>query len=120
LGGVREGADDRFDSLELQITATVMVVGSHRPSVRAAVIMLGFPGEETLDLTILLIGTEDEIRERVIRCREMWGFSNIVVPGDSMEVFAPIDASLARSWCQLKISHDRVGVERQHLQARSP
>ena len=95
LGWVREAAGDRFDSLELQIAAfAVNVVGSRRAAARNAS-MLGFPGEEALDLPIVLLGTEDELCERLIERRQKWGFSNIVVPGEAMEVFAPVVARLA-------------------------
>jgi probable F420-dependent oxidoreductase len=95
LGWVREAAGDRFDSLELQIAAfAVNVVGSRRAAARTAS-MLGFPGEEALDLPIVLLGTEDEICERLLERRERWGFSNIVVPGEAMEVFAPVVSRLA-------------------------
>ena len=95
LGWVREAAGDRFDSLELQIAAfAVNVVGSRRAAVRTAS-MLGFPGEEALDLPIVLLGTEDELCERLIERRQKWGFSAIVVPGEAMEVFAPVVARLA-------------------------
>jgi probable F420-dependent oxidoreductase len=92
---VREAAGDRFDSLELQIVAfAVNVVGSRRAAARTAS-MLGFPGEEALDLPIVLLGTEDELCERLIERRERWGFSNVVVPGEAMEAFAPVVARLA-------------------------
>jgi probable F420-dependent oxidoreductase len=95
LGWVREAAGDRFDSLELQIAAfAVNVVGSRRAAARTAS-MLGFPGEEALDLPVVLIGTEDELVERLLERREKWGFSNVVVPGEAMEVFAPVVARLA-------------------------
>ena len=94
LEWVRQAAGDRFDSLEIQTTASVMVVGSRRAAARSAM-MLGFPGEEALDLPILLIGTVDEICERLLERRERWGFSNVVVPGESMEIFAPVVARLA-------------------------
>ena len=95
LEWVRAAAGDRFDSLELQIAAfAVNVVGSRRAAARTAS-MLGFPGEEALDLPIVLLGTEDELCERLLERREKWGFSNIVVPGESMEVFAPVVARLA-------------------------
>ena len=95
LGWVREAAGDRFDSLELQIAViAVTVVSSHRAAIRSAT-MLGFPGEEALNLPVLLIGTEDEICERLLERRERWGFSNVVVPGESIEMFAPIVARLA-------------------------
>ncbi len=95
LAWVREAAGDRFDSLELQIAAfAVNVVGSRRAAARTAS-MLGFPGEEALDLPIVLLGTEDELCERLLERREKWGFSNIVVPGEAMEVFAPVVSRLA-------------------------
>jgi probable F420-dependent oxidoreductase len=95
LGWVREAAGDRFDSLELQIVAfAVNVVGSRRAAARTAS-MLGFPGEEALDLPIVLLGTEDELCERLVERRERWGFSNVVVPGEAMEAFAPVVARLA-------------------------
>jgi probable F420-dependent oxidoreductase len=95
LTWVREAAGDRFDSLELQIAAfAVNVVGSRRAAARTAS-MLGFPGEEALDLPIVLLGTEDELCERLLERRERWGFSNIVVPGEAMEVFAPVVSRLA-------------------------
>jgi probable F420-dependent oxidoreductase len=97
LQWVRDAAGDRLGLLELQIAAfAVMVVGSHRAAVRSAA-MLGFPEEGALDLPILLIGTEDELCERLLERRERWGFNNVVVPGESMETFAPVVARLAGS-----------------------
>jgi probable F420-dependent oxidoreductase len=94
LGWVREAAGDRFDSLEIQTTATVMIVGSARAAARTAK-MFGFPDEEALGLPILLIGSEDELCQRLVERRERWGFNNIVVPDDSIEIFAPVVARLA-------------------------
>jgi len=96
VGWVREAAGDRFDSLELQTVASVMIVSNRRAAVRCAT-MLGFQGEEALDLPILLVGTEDEICERLYERRERWGFSSVVIPVESMEMFAPIVARLASS-----------------------
>ena len=95
LAWVRDAAGDRFGSLELQIAAfAVMVVGSRRAAARSAT-MLGFDGETALDLPIVLIGTVDELCERLVERRERWGFSTVVVPGDAMETFAPVVARLA-------------------------
>jgi probable F420-dependent oxidoreductase len=95
LSWVREAAGARFDSLEIQIAPFVaMVVASHRAAVRSAS-MFGFSGEAALDLPVLLLGTVDEICERLLERRERWGYSNIVVPGDAMEDFAPIVDRLA-------------------------
>ena len=95
LAWVREGAGDRFGSIELQIVAyATRVVPSRRAAVRAAT-MLGLPGEDALELPIVLIGTEDELCERLLKRRERWGFTNIVVPGEAMESFAPVVARLS-------------------------
>jgi probable F420-dependent oxidoreductase len=95
LAWVREGAGDRFDSIELQIIAfATRVVASSRAAARTAT-MLGLPGEDALELPIVLIGTADELCERLLARRERWGFTNIVVPGEAMESFAPVVARLA-------------------------
>jgi probable F420-dependent oxidoreductase len=95
LGWVREAAGERFDSLELQIMAfAVMKVGSSRAATRCAS-MMGFSGEHALDLPVVLIGTEDELCERLQERRQRWGFTNIVVPDEAMETFAPVVARMA-------------------------
>ena len=94
LEWVRQSAGGRLAALELQISAfAVMVVGSRRAAVRSAT-MFGFGGEDALDLPIVLIGTVDELCERLLARRERWGFSTVVVPGEAMEVFAPVVARL--------------------------
>ncbi len=95
LAWVREASGDRFGSLELQIAAfAVVVVGSSRAAARTAT-MLGFDGEAALDLPIVLIGTVDDLCERLVERRQRWGFSNVVVPDEAMEAFAPVVARLA-------------------------
>jgi alkanesulfonate monooxygenase SsuD/methylene tetrahydromethanopterin reductase-like flavin-dependent oxidoreductase (luciferase family) len=97
LAWVREGAGDRFSSIELQIMAfATRVVASRRAAVRTAT-MLGLPGEDALELPIVLLGTPDELCEQLLKRRERWGFTNIVVPGEAMESFAPVVAQLAGS-----------------------
>jgi probable F420-dependent oxidoreductase len=96
LTWVREAAPNRFGSIELQIVAfATRAVASRRAAVRTAT-MLGLPGgEDALELPIVLIGTPDELCERLLERRERWGFTNIVVPGEAMESFAPVVARLA-------------------------
>ena len=95
LSWVREAAPDRFGSIELQIVAfATRVVASQRAAVRTAT-MLGLPGEDALELPIALIGTADELCERLLERRERWGFTNIMVPAEAMESFAPVVARLA-------------------------
>jgi probable F420-dependent oxidoreductase len=94
---VRDGAGDRFGSIELQIVAfAAKVVASRRVAARTAT-MLGLPGEDALELPIVLLGTPDELCEQLLKRRERWGFNNIVVPGEAMESFAPVVAQLSGS-----------------------
>ena len=95
LAWVRDAAGERFSSLELQIFAVaVMTVDTRRAATQIAA-MLGFGGETALDLPIVLIGTVDELCERLIERRQRWGFSHVVVPGEAAETFAPVVARLA-------------------------
>jgi probable F420-dependent oxidoreductase len=92
---IRQAVGDRFDSLELQIAAaSVMVLKSGRTAVRAAA-MLGFTSDDALDSPAVLIGTVDDLCERLQQRRERWGFSNVVVPGEAMGAFAPVVAQMA-------------------------
>ena len=95
LEWVRDAAGSRFGSLELQIAPfAVMVVGSHRAAARGAA-LLGFPGAGALELPAVLVGTVDELCERLLERRERWGFTNIVVPAEATETFAPVVNRLA-------------------------
>jgi probable F420-dependent oxidoreductase len=97
LRWVRDAAPDRFGSIEFQIVAfATRIAASRRAAVRTAT-MLGLPGEDALELPIVLIGTPDELCEQLLKRRERWGFSNIVVPAEVMESFAPVVAQLAGS-----------------------
>ncbi|OBH04724.1 hypothetical protein A5696_03880 [Mycobacterium sp. E2699] len=95
LAWVRAGAGDRFGSIELQVASfATKVVASRRLAARTAT-MLGLPGEDALELPIVLLGTTDELCEQLLKRRERWGFNNIVVQSDAMESFAPVVAELS-------------------------
>ena len=58
----------------------------------------GLPPEqaaEALDSPMALVGTEDEIVERLEQRRDRWGFSYFVVQNEAAETLAPIVARLA-------------------------
>jgi probable F420-dependent oxidoreductase len=94
LAWVRQAAGDRFGAIELQVLAfNVMVVPNQMAAARCAR-LLGLP-EEALELPIVLIGTVEDICERLCERRERWGFNNIVIPDDTIETFAPVIARLA-------------------------
>ena len=70
------------------------IVASRRAAVRTAT-MLGLPGEDALEFPLVLIGSADELCEQLLKRRKRWGFTNIVVPAEAMESFAPVVAQLA-------------------------
>jgi hypothetical protein len=94
LNIIRQAAGDRFDSLELQISAaSVLLLRNGRPTGRAAA-MLGFTSEEAIDSPAVLIGSADDLCERLLQMRQRWGFSNVVVPTEAMVDFSPVVAQM--------------------------
>lgn len=96
---VREGAGDRYDDLEFNAWIAVAMVTDDAAGV-AEMIAPGFgidTGEAltALDSPMTLIGTVDEICERLEQRRARWGFSYHVVPADAVEALAPVVARLA-------------------------
>jgi probable F420-dependent oxidoreductase len=96
---VREGAGDRFDDLEFNAWVPVVAITDDAASV-AAMLAPGFglDGEdvdELLESPMVLVGTENEIAERLARRRERWGFSYHVVQGEAALTLAPVVARLA-------------------------
>jgi len=57
--------------------------------------MLGVTAEDIDGSPIALIGTIDQITERLVERRERFGFSYVVVHEAEMEAFAPVVAALA-------------------------
>lgn len=93
---IREAAGDRFDSLDLQVLTFMTQIVPNRDEVIANIAPLfGVSPEDASDIPLVMIGTEDEIVESLQKRREEFGFNDIVVQGEVMDVFAPIVARLA-------------------------
>ena len=95
LGWVREAAGDRFASLEIQLTVFSAIVAENRRAAARSASLIGYEGDDALSSPSVLIGTENEICERLVSYRERWGVSNVVIPEASLEDFAPIVNQLA-------------------------
>ena len=95
LGWVRQAAGDRFESLELQVMAFVVMVVGNRRAAERSLALFGFRDETALELPVLLVGSVADMCERLSARRQRWGFSNVVVPGEAIETFAPVVARLA-------------------------
>lgn len=93
---VREGAGDRFDEVELQIRCFLCSVTDDRQAFAEAVAPgFGVSPDEVLEAGPVLVGTLDEMEEQLLRRREEWGVSYVVVGDDVFEALAPLVARLA-------------------------
>jgi hypothetical protein len=92
---IRQVAGDRFDSLEHQVLADSVEELKKGRNARRAAAMLGFTSDDALDSPAVLIGTVDDLCERLWQTRERWAFSNVVVPGEAMRDYAPVVAQMA-------------------------
>ena len=93
---VREGAGERFDDLELQVRYFLCAVTDDARGLAEAVAPgFGLEPDEALESGVALVGTIDEICDTLVRRREEWCMSYVVVGDDVYEAFAPVVARLA-------------------------
>ncbi|MGW4420945.1 TIGR03621 family F420-dependent LLM class oxidoreductase [Streptosporangium sp. NPDC004631] len=94
---VREAASERTSEPELQclLFAAAIVPDSARYADRVLARMFGLPPAEALDSPLALVGTVDEVCERLKRRRERFGISYWVLPSSQAQAFAPVVARLA-------------------------
>ncbi len=93
---VKEGAGDRFDDLEINAwLAMAEVTDTARETAELLAPAFGTDAEGLLESPMVLLGTVDEIVERLEARRQRWGYSYIVVPQSAAVAFAPVVARLA-------------------------
>ena len=93
---IREAAGDRFEDLELQVlTFLVQIVPDREEAIGRLSSVLDVTAEQIDGSPIALIGTIEQIIERLVERRARFGFSYIVVHEAEMEAFAPVVAALA-------------------------
>jgi len=96
LGWVREAAGPRIDEIELQCHCPFVTVGTDgRAAGEALAARLDLARDHSHWFPLALCGTEDELCEALVRRRERWGFSYMIIPSDRMDAFAPVVARLA-------------------------
>jgi len=99
IAWVQEAAGERFHHLELNVSLSAVVVTSDRS--HAAQLIAHAQGwahisaEHLLTLPYLLIGSVEQMVERLYALREQYGLSYFVIPSESRDEFAPIVARLA-------------------------
>jgi len=93
---VREAAGARFADIELNvIVSDVVPTADGAREAKALATRYGVTAAEILDSPLVLIGSTDEMVERLLERRERFGFSYIVVMEPNMEKLAPVVARLA-------------------------
>jgi probable F420-dependent oxidoreductase len=96
IAWIREAAGDRFDALELQcLTFLVQIVPDREDAIGRLASMMGVTAAQVDGSPIALVGTIEQIAERLVERRARFGFSYIVVHEAEMEAFAPVVAALA-------------------------
>ncbi|MEY2416385.1 MAG: hypothetical protein QOH53_1719 [Ilumatobacteraceae bacterium] len=93
---VHAAAGPRLDHLEFNIRAFLVRVTDDRDA--AVEQIAGFVQVDpsmVLESPFVLIGTPAQIVEDLLRRRERWGFSYVIVGADDVEPFAPVVAELA-------------------------
>ena len=95
---IRQAAEERFHELELSMVITPVFTEQRRQRAEQLMRTRGWSGisaEQVLEMPSLFIGTPDQMVEDLLRRREQYGFSYLVVADASMEAFAPIVTRLA-------------------------
>jgi probable F420-dependent oxidoreductase len=96
LDWIKQGAGERFDDIELQIRYFVHAITDDREGFAAAMApALDATPEDVLGSGAVIVGTQEQIVDTLVRRREEWGVTNVVVGSDFFEDFAPIVAQLA-------------------------
>jgi probable F420-dependent oxidoreductase len=93
---VREAAGSRFGDLVLNVRAFIVRVTEDRNAVLDQI--AAFAGVEPASVAespFTLIGTPAQLVEDLLRRRERWGFSDVIVGAEDVESFAPVVAALA-------------------------
>jgi len=94
---VKEGAGERFEDVELNSAADVVITDNRRSATETFIEQHGWRGisvEQVWDMTSVFIGTVDQIVDEFYARRERFGFSYYWVADAKMEIFAPVVAKL--------------------------
>jgi probable F420-dependent oxidoreductase len=93
---IKEAAGDRLEDIELSVTIFVANLTGDRESAATAMAAgLGAEASDVLDLPHFLIGSVDDLVEDLVRRRDRYGISYVIVPGEVAEMFGPVVARLA-------------------------
>ncbi len=93
---VRTAATGRFDDLVLQVEEHIVEITDDRDgAVRRAAKALNLSPEEVDASPHVLVGSVDQVCDRLVQLREQFGISYICMSADAADAFAPVVARLA-------------------------
>jgi probable F420-dependent oxidoreductase len=96
IGWVKEGAGDRFAGIELQtLVPLVIATNDRRGALEQAADRLGLTPDQADDALLLLVGSVQEMVDRLRARRDRFGINYFVFYADAMEAAAPLVARLA-------------------------
>lgn len=99
IGWVQQAAGERFEAIELNLlVGSVIITQNQQQAAEEFARSRARPGataEQLLASPYLLIGSVEQIVERIQRQREQFGISYFVIDSEQMEPFAPVVARLA-------------------------
>ena len=96
LRWITEAADERLDAIELGFTFFFASVTEDRESIASALApSTGFEPRDVLEMPHFLIGTIQQIEADLKLRRERYGFSDVIIPGNTAEQLAPVVERLA-------------------------
>jgi probable F420-dependent oxidoreductase len=93
---IRAGAGERFDAIELELSAYFVAVGEGAdPARQAMAARFGVTAEQFASHPHALIGSVEQICDTLVERRDRYGFSYVTVAQRHLDEFAPIVAALA-------------------------
>jgi probable F420-dependent oxidoreductase len=91
LAWIREAAGNRMSQIDLGFTVFFANVTEDRESLASALApSMGFETRDVLEMPHFLIGTLDQIEQDLRERRDRYGFSHVILPGESADELAPI------------------------------
>jgi probable F420-dependent oxidoreductase len=96
LGWIRDGAGDRFGDLEISVTANHLALTTNVDATTEELASAwGSTPREVLDSLHVFVGTQGQIRDKVLDQRERFGISYVVFNSASLDAIGPVVAELA-------------------------
>src|SRR5213080_1760293 len=91
LAWIKEAAGDRMQAIDLGFTVFFASITDDRESLASALApSMGFEPQDVLEMPHFLIGTVAQIEEDLRARREHYGFSHVILPGESADELSRI------------------------------